>query len=200
MVTELLDSRTALRRDTTLCWAALLAALALGCSEPAPLAKSIGVGLRLQLSDAPGKTCGLGVGAAAPIEIGNPAPSATSRGKPLPAGKDDLNVTCSVLSSTGPFSVSIDLNDQGRGLRLFVEGTVPAGATGTAKVNFTSTPLARSNLYQPDCTLSAVAPFTVEPGEFWGQFTCPNATTTAATDINCGLDGIVEVTGCKGSS
>ena len=197
MVTVRPHSRRILRRAPTLPPVGLLAALAVGCGEDAPVLTSVGVGLNLLLSDPPGLTCGLGVRAAAPTLIGDPAPSATSRGEPTAAGQNDLNVACTVKqASEGQFIVYIRLTDDARGLYVTVDGSVPAGATGSAKVNVNSVSQGR-NMYQDGCTLSAVAPFAVKPGEFWGQFTCPNATTAAGTDINCIINGIVELTGCQ---
>ena len=197
MVTVRPHSRRILRRDPTLPLVGLLAVLAVGCGEDAPVLTSVGVGLTLRLSDPPGQTCGLGVRLAAPTLIGEPPPSATSRGEPAAAGQNDLDVACTIRqASEGQFTVYIRLSDSARGLYVTVDGSVPAGATGSAKVNVNSVSQGR-NMYQEGCTLSAVAPFTVEPGEFWGRFTCPNATTAAATDINCVVDGIVALTGCQ---
>lgn len=175
----------------------VLAGMTLGCGDDPPVETSIGVGLSIELSDPAASTCGLELGAA-PIQIGNPPPSDATQGTPAAAGGSDVKVVCSVQPSATPGMFAVSLKVDSAMLSLVVEGgNLPAGAAGTAKVNLNDISHNRQ-LYQEGCTLSAAPPFSVAPGEFWGSFVCPNATSRSATDINCVIDGVIVLTGCSG--
>ena len=132
------------------------------------------------------------------MSLGEPAPLALEKGRPIASGEREVTVDCRVGSppeSTGAFVVEATVT--GPGALLFeLSGEASRANSAPARVHVKAVALGR-DLTAESCVLEASsAPFTVASGELWASYLCTNAVQAGMDNVACDIRGVVVLTTC----
>jgi hypothetical protein len=177
--------------------AAVLSALSLSCSDPAPTPAAVGLTLGIAPSSIPmqGFQCNT---SGLTKTIGDPAPQGTNPGNRVNDGDSGVKVDCKV-SGKSSFSVSASI-EQGKSVKFSMSGGTIDKATGKGTFNaslYTPETLGLASDPATPCTfdLNPAPPYEVNGGTLYATWNCP--VMKAAPTTACNASGTIVLEFCE---
>lgn len=128
------------------------------------------------------------------VMIGYDAPSSTSQGIPLVDGRDFNEVNCSVKGN-GEYAVNASVS--GFGVDFHMQGSVQAGGSGTAKVEFFDFDTrVQMTVSDENCIITTDGAYTAEPGAIWASLNCAHIASSEDSHLWCAASGVFVFRNC----